>query len=58
MFDQGFKYTIEETVITVENLLHKAELLSKHVAHTLIRNCLFIPKFNFLLRTTPFCKFL
>jgi hypothetical protein len=27
------------------------------VANTLIKNCLFIPKFNFLLRTTPFWKF-
>jgi hypothetical protein len=27
------------------------------VAYTLIKNCLFIPKFNFLLRTTPFWKF-
>jgi hypothetical protein len=27
------------------------------VVYTLIKNCLFIPKFNFLLRTTPFWKF-
>jgi hypothetical protein len=27
------------------------------VAYTLIKNCLFIPKFNFLLRATPFWKF-
>jgi hypothetical protein len=27
------------------------------VAYTLIKNCLFIPKFNSLLRTTPFWKF-
>jgi hypothetical protein len=27
------------------------------VAYTLIKNCRFIPKFNFLLRTTPFWKF-
>jgi hypothetical protein len=27
------------------------------VAYILIKNCLFIPKFNFLLRTTPFWKF-
>jgi hypothetical protein len=53
----GFKHTIEKTIITVENLLHKAELLSRHVTYTLIKNCLFIPKFNFLLRTTPFWKF-
>jgi hypothetical protein len=53
-FDQGFKYTIEKTIIAVENLLHKAELLSRHVAYTFIKKCLFIPKFNFLLRTTPF----
>jgi hypothetical protein len=56
-FDQGFKYTIEKTIIAVENLLHKAELLSRHVAYTFIKNCFFIPKFNFLLRTTPFWKF-
>jgi hypothetical protein len=56
-FDQGFKNTVEKTRITVENLLNKAELLSRHVAYTLIKNCLFIPKFNFLLRTTPFWKF-
>jgi hypothetical protein len=55
--DQGFKNTVEKTIITVENLLHKAEFLSRHVAYTLIKNCLFIPKFNFLLRTTPFWKF-
>jgi hypothetical protein len=47
----------EKTIITVENLLLKAELLSRHVAYALIMNCLFIPKFNFLLRTTPFWKF-
>jgi hypothetical protein len=57
IFDQGFKNTVEKTIITVENLLNKAELLSRHVAYTLIKNCLFIPKFNFLLRTTPFWKF-
>jgi hypothetical protein len=57
IFDQGFKNTVEETIITVENLLNKAELLSRHVAYTLIKNCLFIPKFIFLLRTTPFWKF-
>jgi hypothetical protein len=56
IFDQGFKHTIEKTIITFENLLHKAELLSRHVTYTLIKNCLFIPKFNFLLRTTPFWK--
>jgi hypothetical protein len=27
------------------------------VTYTLIKNCLFIPNFNFLLRTTPFWKF-
>jgi hypothetical protein len=27
------------------------------VAFILIKNCLFVPKFNFLLRTTPFWKF-
>jgi hypothetical protein len=54
MFDQGFKNTVEKTIIAVENLLNKAELLNRHVAYTLIKNCLFIPKFNFLLRTTPF----
>jgi hypothetical protein len=43
--------------LQVENLLNKAELLNRHVAYTLIKNCLFIPKFNFLLRTTPFWKF-
>jgi hypothetical protein len=57
IFDQGFKNTVEKTIITVENLLNKAELLNRHVAYTLIKNCLFIPKFNFLLRTTPFWKF-
>jgi hypothetical protein len=47
IFDQGFKNTVEKTIITVENLLNKAELLSRHVAYTLIKNRLFIPKFNF-----------
>jgi hypothetical protein len=56
IFDQGFKNTVEKTIITVENLLNKAEFLSRHVAYTLIKNCLFIPIFNFLLRT-PFWKF-
>jgi hypothetical protein len=56
VFDQGFKNTVEKTIITVEHLLNKAELLSRHVSYTLIKNCLFIPKFNFLLRTTPFWK--
>jgi hypothetical protein len=54
IFAQGFKNTVEKTIITVENLLNKAELLSRH---TLIKNFLFTPKFNFLLRTTPFWKF-
>jgi hypothetical protein len=57
IFDQGFKNTVEKTIIRVENLLNKAEFLSRHVAYTLIKNCLFIPKFIFLLRTTPFWKF-
>jgi hypothetical protein len=57
IFDQGFKNTVEKTIITVENLLNKAELLNRHVAYTSIKNCLFIIKFNFLLRTTPFWKF-
>jgi hypothetical protein len=35
IFDQGFKYTIEKTIITVDNLLHKDELLSRHLAYTL-----------------------
>jgi hypothetical protein len=56
IFDQGFKNTVEKSIITIENLLNKAEFLSRHVAYTLIKNCLFIPKFNFLLRTTPFWK--
>jgi hypothetical protein len=51
IFDQGFKNTVEKTTITVENLLNKADLLGRH-----IKNCLFKPKFNFLLRTTPFWK--
>jgi hypothetical protein len=48
---QGFKNTVEKTV---ENILNKAEFLSRH------KNCLFtpfIPKLIFLLRTTPFWKF-
>jgi hypothetical protein len=57
LFDQGFKNTDERTIITVENLLNKAEFLSRHVTYTLIKNCLFIPKFIFLLRTTQFWKF-
>jgi hypothetical protein len=57
IFGQGFENTVEKTITTVENLLNKAELLSRHVAYTLIKNCVFIPKFNFLLRTTPFWKF-
>jgi hypothetical protein len=32
IFDQGFKNTVKKTIITVENLLNKAELLSRHVA--------------------------
>jgi hypothetical protein len=56
IFDQGFKNTVEKTIITVANLLNKAGLLSRHVAYTLTKNCLFMPKFNFLLRTTPFLK--
>jgi hypothetical protein len=32
IFDQGFKYTLEKTITTVENLLHK--LLSRHVSYT------------------------
>jgi hypothetical protein len=55
IFDQGFK-NFEKTIITVENLLNKAEFLSRDVAYTLIKNCLFIAKFNFLFRT-PFWKF-
>jgi hypothetical protein len=35
IFDQGFKNTVEKTIITVENLLNKAEFLSRHVAYTL-----------------------
>jgi hypothetical protein len=42
IFDQGFKNTVEKTIITVGNLLNKAELLSRHVAYILIKNCLFI----------------
>jgi hypothetical protein len=57
IFDKDFKNTVEKTIITVENILNKAEFLSRHVVYTLIKNCLFIPKFNFLLRTTPFWKF-
>jgi hypothetical protein len=56
IFDQGFKKTVEKTIITVANLLNKAELLSRHMAYTLTKNCLFMPKFNFLLRTTSFWK--
>jgi hypothetical protein len=40
IFDQGFKNTVEKTIITVENLLNKAELLNRHMAYTLIKNCL------------------
>jgi hypothetical protein len=57
IFDQGFKNTAEKTIITFENLLNKVEFLSRHVAYTLIKSCLFIPKFNFFLRATPFWKF-
>jgi hypothetical protein len=34
IFNQGFKNTVEKTIITVENLLNKAELLNRHVAYT------------------------
>jgi hypothetical protein len=57
IFDQGFKNPVEKIIITVKNLLNKAELLSRHVTYTLIKNCFFLPKFNFLLRTTPFWNF-
>jgi hypothetical protein len=57
IFDQGFKNTVEKTIIRVEIFLNKAEILSRHVVYNLIKNCLFITKFHFLLRTTPFWKF-
>jgi hypothetical protein len=47
IFDQDFKNTVKKTIITVENHLNKPELLSRH-AYTLIKECLFIPQFNFL----------
>jgi hypothetical protein len=56
IFDQGFKNTVEKTIITVENLLNKAEFLSRHVAYTLIKNCLFIPKFNFFIKNNSFLE--
>jgi hypothetical protein len=33
IFDRGLKNTVEKTIIIVENLLNKAELLSGHVAY-------------------------
>jgi hypothetical protein len=41
IFDQGFKNTVKKTIITVENLLNKAELLSRHVAYTYFNQELF-----------------
>jgi hypothetical protein len=32
LLGQGFKYNLEKTITTVENLLHK--LLSRHVSYT------------------------
>jgi hypothetical protein len=54
IFDQGVKNTVKKTIIRVENLLNKAKLLSRYVAYILTKNCRFVPKFNFLLRTTQF----
>jgi hypothetical protein len=34
IFDQDFKNTVEKTIITVENILNKAEFLSRHVVYT------------------------
>jgi hypothetical protein len=58
IFAQGFKNTVEKTIITVENLLNKAELLSRHVAYTLIKNCLFIPKFIFFIKNNSILEIL
>jgi hypothetical protein len=44
ILEQGFKYSVEKTIITVENLLNKAELLSRHVAYILIKKLSFHTK--------------
>ncbi|KAL1448357.1 hypothetical protein WDU94_014016 [Cyamophila willieti] len=55
--NESFENHVQTKIVSVGNLLNRCTSLSSHVAYTLIKYCLYVPKFNFLLRTSPFWKF-
>jgi hypothetical protein len=59
IFEDGFdaiaKKKIEKVFLLLKNI--EQENLNSHTAYFLVKNCLFVPRLNFLLRTSPFWKF-
>jgi hypothetical protein len=49
------KKKIEKVFLLLKNI--EQENLNSHTAYFLVKNCLFVPRLNFLLRTSPFWKF-
>jgi hypothetical protein len=59
IFEDGFDFIAKEKIEKVFLLLKNIEQenLNSHTAYFLVKNCLFVPRLNFLLRTSPFWKF-
>ncbi|KAI5722350.1 hypothetical protein M8J76_007216 [Diaphorina citri] len=53
----SFEPYVAQKVAAVQNLFDRASILNSHVAYTLIKHCFYVPKFSFLLRTSPFWNF-
>jgi hypothetical protein len=59
IFEDGFDFIAkkknEKVFLLLKNI--EQENLNLHTAYFLVKKCLFVPRLNFLLRTSPFWKF-
>lgn len=57
IFDDGIEFFFKKKTEKLLILLKNVEKLNTHIAYYLTKNCLFIPKFTYFLRTCPVWKF-
>lgn len=57
IFEEGFKTAFESKLNSLETLISRLPELNAHTAYFLLKNCLYIPKLTYMLRTSPAWKF-
>lgn len=57
IFEDGFNKAFESKLNSLKTMISKLPELNAHTAYFLLKNCLYIPKLTYMLRTCPAWKF-